>query len=90
MTARRAQGVKSAARQVVPVQNAQRAVELIGLLAIATNEAGGANAEATRRVALPASVIAASPVKPAARRCAQLRPPASRGHSISASAPVPQ
>jgi hypothetical protein len=90
MTARRAQGVKPAAGEVVAVKNAQRAVQLIGLFAVAADEAGGADAEATRRAALPASVIAAAPARRAACRCAQLRPPASRGNSISANAPPPQ
>ena len=45
MTARRAQGVKPTARQVVAVEHPQRAVELIGLLAAAPDEARGAYPE---------------------------------------------
>lgn len=45
MTPRRAQAVKSAAREVVAVEHAQGAVELVVLLAAAANEPGGADAE---------------------------------------------
>ena len=94
MTARRAQGVKPAAGEVVAVQHAQRAVQLIGMLAIATNEAGRAYAEPPIRGGLnPAGVIAA-PLsgRAAPYRRAQFQPPSSGfgGDSISASAPAPQ
>ena len=45
MTPRRAQAVKSATGEVVAVEHAQRAVEPIGLLAAAADEAGWADAE---------------------------------------------
>lgn len=48
MTPRRAQGVKSAAGEVVAVEDAQRAVELVGLLAPAADKASGADAESIR------------------------------------------
>lgn len=92
MTARRAQAVKSAAGQVVAVQNPQRAVELIGLLAVAADEAGGANAESAASAGLRPPVLIAAPFpwRAAAYSRAQLRPPSSGEDSISASAPVPQ
>jgi hypothetical protein len=92
MTARRAQGVKSAAGEVVPVQHTQRAVELIGLLAVAANEPGGANAESAARAGLRPPVLIAAPFpwRAAAYSRAQLQPPSSGDDSISASAPVPQ
>lgn len=91
MTARRAQAVKSAAGEVVAVEDAKGAVQLLGLLAVAAHEAGGANAEATRRAGLPACVIAAAPTGRAAPCLrAQLQPPSPGGDSTSASAPLPQ
>jgi hypothetical protein len=45
MTPRRAQAVKSAAGEVVAVENAQGAVEPVVLLAAAADEASGADAE---------------------------------------------
>jgi hypothetical protein len=45
MTPRRAQAVKSAASEVVAVEDAQGGVEPVVLLAAAADEAGGADAE---------------------------------------------
>jgi hypothetical protein len=45
MTPRRAQAVKSAASEVVAVEDAQGALESVVLLAAAADEAGGPNAE---------------------------------------------
>ena len=45
MTPRRAQAVKSAAREVVAIEDAQGAVEPVVLLAATADEAGGADAE---------------------------------------------
>jgi hypothetical protein len=46
MTPRRAQAVKSAASEVVAVEDAQGAVEPVVLLVTAADEPGGADAEA--------------------------------------------
>ncbi len=59
MTPRRAQGVKSAAGEVVAVEHAQGAVEPIFLLAIAADEAGGADAEPLRGLRMTGALIAA-------------------------------
>lgn len=45
MTPRRAQAVKSAAREVVAVEHAQGAVEPVVLLTAAANEPSGADTE---------------------------------------------
>jgi hypothetical protein len=45
MTPRCAQAVKSAAREVIAVEDAQGALEPVVLLTAATDEAGGADAE---------------------------------------------
>jgi hypothetical protein len=59
MTPRRAQGVKSAADEVVAVEHAQGAVETLGLLAAAADKASGADAEPLRGLRMAGTPIAA-------------------------------
>jgi len=90
MTPRRVQGAKSAAGEVVAVEHAQGAVELVGLLAAAADESRGTNAEPVRRLRMAATLIAASPPGRAARHGDQGSPPSSAEGSISANARPPQ
>lgn len=89
MTPRRAQGVKSAAGEVVAVEDAEGAVELVGLLAAAADEARRADPESLRDLRMAGALIAVSLPGRAARHGDQGSPPLSVG-SISASARAPQ
>ena len=90
MTPRRAQGVKSAAGEVVAVEHAQGAVKLLFLLAAAAEEAGGADAEALRGLRMACALIAAAPPGRAARHRDQGRPLSSPAGSTFASSSLPQ
>jgi hypothetical protein len=90
MTPRRAQGVKSAAGEVVAVKDAQGTVELLGLLAAAPDEASAADAEPLRGLRMAGTLIAAAPPGRAARHPDQGWPPPSPDGSIFSSSSAPQ
>jgi hypothetical protein len=90
MTPRRAQGVKSAAGEVVAVEHAQGTVKPLFLLAAAAEEAGGTDAEPLGGLRMASAPIEAPLATRAARYRDQGRPPSSLVGSIFASSSVQQ
>jgi hypothetical protein len=89
MTPRRAQAVKSAASEVVAVEDAQGAVEPVVLLVAAADEPSGADTELVWPLAM-ARVFATPLSGRVARRRAHRRPFSSAAGTIFASFSAPQ
>lgn len=90
MTPRRAQGVKSAADEVVAEEHPQGAVQPLFLLAASADEAGGTDAEPLGGLGMAGALIAAAPPGRAARHRDQGSPPSSPAGSILASSSAKQ